>query len=400
MVTEGIPWPITRVAARPGPNGDPRVFVLNAGTLAIIRDKIAANDPSVMPAFRSRVNAANALVTKAPLSVVNKNLTPPSGDMHDYYSIGRYYWPDPTKPDGLPWIIRDGQVNPDAVALPNQADLGRLFTWADGLSKAYTFTGDERYASELGILLRAWFLAEDTRMNPNLNYASSFPGRADGQFYGIIDTAMMSRLIDNIGLIEHSSSWTAEDQAGMRDWMSRYLDWLLTSSFGKAERATTNNHGTWYDVQVVSMARFIGRDDLAQQVLQESVGYRIAGQIEPDGRQPQELTRMTSLHYSVYNLTAFCNLASLAANMNIDLWHAQTADGRGIRKALDFLLPYLLGQRAWPYPQINTFDFTELSLPLRQAATGYGDGAYWDAAQQLEGANTATNQGNLLYVRP
>jgi hypothetical protein len=388
------------VAAAPGPYGDPRVFILNAQTLATVRDRIAANDPGVLSALKSHVNAATRLLTQAPVSVINKDRVPPSGDIHDYFSIGRYYWPDPTTPDGLPWIIRDGVVNPDVVSLPNQQDLEKLTTWVDALSLAYTFTGDERFAMQAGVLLRTWFLAPDTRMNPNLNYAANFPGHADGQSYGIIDTALFGRLVDNIGLIEHSPSWSDDDQAGIREWMSQYLDWLLTSPLGQMEGQAPNNHGTWYDVQVVALARFTGRDDVAQQVLQESVGKRIATQIAPDGRQPEELTRTTSLHYSMYNLTALCDLASLAATMYLDLWHAQTSDGRSIRGAIDFVLPYVLGQENWPYPQINTFSLTEFDLPLRQAATGYGNAGYWDAAEQIEGAHAATAQGRLLYLRP
>ena len=39
--------------------------------------------------------------------------TPASGDKHDYMSQARYFWPDPAKPDGLPYINRDGISNPE-----------------------------------------------------------------------------------------------------------------------------------------------------------------------------------------------------------------------------------------------------------------------------------------------
>lgn len=35
-------------------------------------------------------------------TVVNKAVLPPSGDKHDYMSMAPYWWPDETKPDGLP----------------------------------------------------------------------------------------------------------------------------------------------------------------------------------------------------------------------------------------------------------------------------------------------------------
>lgn len=37
----------------------------------------------------------------------------PSGNIHDYASVSRYRWANPDTPDGLPWVRRDGELNPD-----------------------------------------------------------------------------------------------------------------------------------------------------------------------------------------------------------------------------------------------------------------------------------------------
>ena len=63
--------------------------------------------------LRFSANRTRALAIR---TVMDKERTAPSGDKHDYYSIGRYFWPDDAKSDGLPWVRRDGQVNPDVFS--------------------------------------------------------------------------------------------------------------------------------------------------------------------------------------------------------------------------------------------------------------------------------------------
>jgi Alginate lyase len=55
---------------------------------------------------------AVALLELEPPTVVRKQTLPPSGDIHDYLSMAPYWWPNPDTPDGLPWVQRDGDVNP------------------------------------------------------------------------------------------------------------------------------------------------------------------------------------------------------------------------------------------------------------------------------------------------
>lgn len=377
----------------------PRLFLLDARTLDTIRQRVAAGDPSLAEAMKQLTDAAEAAVNNAPVSVMEKAQLPPSGDKHDYMSLAPYFWPDPAKPDGLPYINRDGERNPEEATIPDKTNYNRMVSSVDTLSLAYYLGGDERYAAQSARLLRTWFLDDATHMNPNLNYAQAVKGVTDGRGIGIIDTRDLAHLVDAIGLIGQSPSWTAADQDGMIGWFGQYLDWLLTSKNGKDEAKAANNHGSWYDVQIVAISLFVGRDDLARRTLQESGAKRIARQIEPDGRQPLELTRTISLHYSVFNLEALCDLATLGSREQIDLWHDVTPDGRGLREALDFVLPAALGQRPWPYPQISASNPAELSESLLQAATAFPDGPYGAAGWSTLGDQAASSALNLRYLR-
>ncbi len=185
------------------------------------------------------------------------------------------------------------------------------------------------------------------------------------------------------------------DQQALQSWFRAYLIWLQDSSNGRSEARAKNNHGTWYDAQVTAYALFIGDFNPPLEILESSIPARIFSQIEPDGRQLQELRRTKSLHYSLYNLEAFISLALLGEDIGVDLWHFSTPDGRSIRKALDFVTPYLVGEK-WPYPDISTQADTGFASYLRRAAIRYGDKRYADAGDILLGQSVIANRLNLL----
>jgi hypothetical protein len=163
----------------------------------------------------------------------------------------------------------------------------------------------------------------------------------------------------------------------VRDWFGKFLQWMLDSKNGKEEAAAKNNHGTYYDIQVVSYALFVGRHDLARQTLEQAKQKRIAIQIEPDGRQPLELARTKAWSYSNGNLDGLTQLATLGERVGVDLWNFQTRDGRSIRRALDFLTPIALGQKKWEYQEIEGGVKPERLFPvMRRAAAIYRDKPY------------------------
>ncbi|MBX7257016.1 MAG: alginate lyase family protein [Candidatus Hydrogenedentes bacterium] len=355
--------------------GLPRVFLLDGQSLVDTRARVQAGDSAFTVPIAALRTAADAALTAGPFSVMDKPFTPPSGDKHDYMSVGPYWWPDPTKKDGLPYINKDGEVNPDRNKYDN-VGLGSMARNATLLAQAYWFTGEEKYAERAALLVRVWFLDEATRMNPNLKYGQAVPGRSEGRGIGIIDTAGLADFLDSIGLLAGSKSWTGSDQAGLVQWFKEYTNWLTTHPYGIAESQEKNNHGTWYDVQVATFALFTGDEALAKKVLSEVGSKRIAAQIEPDGGQPLELRRTNSYNYSVMNLRAFFNLARLGEHTGVDLWHFQTEDGRSIRKALDYILNHAFGSEKWAYKNLKPIA-PKVILPMTwRAARVYKDGEY------------------------
>ena len=194
----------------------PATWILDGAALAETRRRAAAGDPALAPALEKLKDDAEKALKQSPLSVLDKDATPPSGDKHDYMSVAPYWWPDPSKPDGKPYIRRDGERNPDRKSLGDADALGRMQGAVTTLALARYFTGRDACAEHAARLLRAWFLNEATRMNPNLNYGQAVPGRTDGRGAGIVDTAGLIHLVDAAILLEASAAWTEADRKGLR----------------------------------------------------------------------------------------------------------------------------------------------------------------------------------------
>ncbi len=374
----------------------PRVFCLKGAWLAEAKGRIAAGDKSLRPALDKLVGEADEALGAGPFSVMDKTRIPPSGDKHDYMSFGPYWWPDPDKADGLPYIRRDGQVNPDSRgAVSDRVALGRMVDAVETLALAYYFTEKAEYARHAARLVRVWFLDEATKMNPNLQFGQAIPGRVEGRGIGLIDTARLPRVVDAAGLIGSSGAWTADDQAGLIQWFGAFLDWMLSSKYGKDEQRTRNNHATWYDVQVASFALFAGRADLAKQTVEAAKGRRIDSQIRPAGSQPHELARTKSLGYSTMNLRGFFTLARLGDCVGVDLWRYRGSEGQSLKKALDFIAPYADADRRWPHKQIKRFDRTGLLELLVYGRRVFADETYGKLIGKLPADKVAAHRIQL-----
>lgn len=343
---------------------------------------------------------AEALLSDGPWSVMDKTETPPSGDKHDYFSLSPYHWPNPDTPDGLPYVFRDGQVNPEARGAAFDRDrYGAMVKTAERLALAWRHTGEERFAVRAALLLRVWFLAPETRMNPHLEYAQYIRGapKEDQKSWGIIRGTRLVRLNRAVEWIAGSGAWSGADTRAWREWLRAYIHWLTRSEKGQAEAKAVNNHGTWYDVQTAALALACGEAARAKRVLEQAPERRIARQIKSDGRQIFEMIRTKSWDYSIMNLEGLFELARLGEQVGLDLWHFRTDDGRCLRAALDFLVPAATGEKEWPGKQVEPFRPEKLYPLLRRAAVKYDCPAYLDAAQQIPGAGDEAAEDWLFW---
>ena len=377
----------------------PEVFIIDGSTLLTARDSYGKSAGEFKAAIDALLDDARKALRAEPVSVVQKAGVPPSGDKHDYMSLAPYWWPDSTKPGGVPYKRRDGERNPEYFSFGDHAALGQMIGNVHTLALAFFITRQESYAEKAAQFLQVWFLDDATRMNPNLNFAQAIKGINNGRGIGIIETYEFRDLIDAIQLLQGSQHWTKTIDQGMKNWFSAYLKWLQESPNGKAEAVEKNNHGSAYDVQVASIALYLGKNDLAREIVSGVPKKRIAVQIMADGSQPLELARTKSWGYSLMNTEALIYLALLGERVGVDLWHSTDAEGRSIRHAIDFLLPYALGQKPWSWTQIVPMKREQMVPILKIAHVKYGDAKYKKAHESLTNAEVLKSRTNLVLPR-
>ncbi|MDS1031293.1 alginate lyase family protein [Porphyromonadaceae sp. NP-X] len=334
------------------------VFSLHAQPRTWNLNQINSAKNSNLEVVNAVIGEADKHLTATIATVMDKPLTPASGDKHDYMSMGRYWWPNPNTKDGLPYIRRDGVSNPELEKLDRNS-LSKMARSVVILSLAYHLTNKDEYAQKAVENLKTWFLDKKTKMNPNMNFGQTIPRRNNGKGRGegVLDSYSFVEMLDAVELLKSSNKFTMEDQAALKDWFSAYLNWMLTSEIGQEEYNAKNNHGTAFDVQVVRYALFTGNKEVADKFVKDFPERRIFTQIEPNGAQTYELQRTKAFGYSVYNLTHFMDMAFLAKSMNQDIFHAVSSDGRSIVKAIDFLIPYVgKPSSEFPYQQIQDWD--------------------------------------------
>lgn len=374
-----------------------RTFLWRPDWLAATKAR-GSNDPALAAAWKHLFARADKALTGPTYGVVDKTRVPPSGDKHDYMSMGPYWWPDPDRPGGEPYVRRDGEVNPERNGDAFDATrMDRMGAAVEALSLAYYSSDDRRYAVKAAELVRAWFLEPATRMNPNAQFAQGVPGRTPGRGAGVLDTTRLTRVVEGVGLIAPSKVLSAQELAGLERWFSDYTTWMMTSPNGREERDASNNHGVWYDFQLAHFALFARREDVARTVIEHVPSQRLQKQIGADGKMPRELERTRAYHYTIYALRAAAGLADLAGCVNVDLWRGQGSSR--LRAALNYIVPYVGRERDFPHPDLEPGPDEGSYELFSRAAWAYGDMEYRRAAGVLAEYNP-TSQIHLTIARP
>ena len=296
---------------------------------------------------RARVlAAANKYLKEQPTTITASTSPRSAGGLHDFFSEGDYWWPDPQNPDG-PYIQRDGMTNPSNF-VDHRRYLMRLSVQVPALAAAWKLTKDERYAKHAVQHLRAWFVDERTRTNPNLQFAQAIHGRFTGRGIGIIDTIHLVEVALAVNVLKDSRALTMTNLGGVTRWFNDYLKWMTTSKNGLDEREAKNNHGTCWVMQVAAFATLVGDRELIDYCRNRFKTVLVPNQIAVDGSFPEELRRTKPYGYSLFNLDAMATICELLSTQADNLWTFSTADGRSVSKAMAYMYPYIKDKKSWP----------------------------------------------------
>jgi len=395
-------WLTTGAGFALGPDG-PGAAVAVAGVDALRPDLSqiqAARRFELSEADRRRVSqTAEAYLKEAPVTVTAARSPRSAGGLHDFYSEGDYWWPDPANPEG-PYIQRDGMTNPDNFVDHRRAMI-RFSEHVSTLTSAYLLTRDERFATHAMTHLRAWFNDGATRMNPNLLYAQAIYKKVTGRGTGIIDTIHLVEVARAAGRLATAKSTQPADIAAVKGWFSQYLVWLTTHQYGIDERDAKNNHGTCWVMQVAAFAHLTGDTAVLDDCRRRYKEVLLPGQMAADGSFPLEIKRTKPYGYSLFNLDAFATICQILTTPDASLWTFTLPDGRGIRKGMAFLFPFMQNKAAWPFPKdVMYFDEWPVRHPsLLFAGIAMSEGPYLDLWASLKPSPTTEEVIRNLPVR-
>ena len=325
----------------------------NLERLSAVKSSVQDEGSPHQAAYARLIKDADKALSQTPYSVTHKSKAGPSGDVKDYVSLSRYFWPNPNTKDGLPYIRKDGRSNPEL----NGEDFDRrrsqhMTNSVRSLALAAYFTGETKYADKAQQMVRSWFLDEATAMNPHLKYAQSVPGATPGREFGILDGRIYWDVIDGMLLLQSARMTDAKFINELRGWFGEYAKWLVTSEFGQKAKSKKNNHGVYYDAQLSHILLFAGRCDLAKKIIKSAHG-RTKTQIDKTGLMPEEKKRTQSLFYHAFNLRAFLRLAYFAKRLDMDIYDKRKGKGGTIKTSIDFVASYAGRVDEWPYEEIN-----------------------------------------------
>ena len=313
---------------------------------------VAHKEAGVSEAALAKLRAeADKILASEVVDVTMRTLRAPSGDPRDYISIAPYRWPNPDTPDGLPWVGRDGHVNPDTV---QKIGIGIVYSRVFNLALAAFYFGDNGYLEYAERQLRAWYINPETRMTPNARYGQCIPGVCDGRSTGLLDFATVYILFNGIGIFESMGLLSEETLRGVREWYNEFLNWMLTSEQALPGYGCDENAGCWFDAHTLAIALGTGRKRLATNIAKTAYAHRVKRQIRPDGSQPGELRRTKALSYSFYNYRALMVVARIAERLGMnEYWTVDKERGVCIMKqAIDYLYPFVKNPETFPYQEL------------------------------------------------
>lgn len=315
--------PTVTPTTTPGASGHPNMY-LDKSEIDAIKTSITSGGPVLEEqkpwkiAYDNLMVDANTALNANIQSVTYGGPIPPSGDIHDEYTIDS----DRT----------------DYSALINVSKYVR------SLGLAYAITGNSKYAEKALVFIRKWTIDPDTKMNPKF---TTYGSRIElsitmpGMFYGA-------------DLIWNYPGWDNAEKEEFKKWTRQMIASAKTWS---AEQ----NFENWRLV-FISSASIITEDQNSRNYAFAKWKDIISSQMDTDGKMVLELNRETSLSYSLYAVNAMIQTAEIARHYGVDLYNYKLEDGRGLELALDYHARYVINPSLWQYSQTRTYDGANAAL--------------------------------------
>jgi hypothetical protein len=178
---------------------------------------------------------------------------------------------------------------------------------------------------------------------------------------------------------------------------------MTTSKNGSEEANAGNNHAVAFWLQVAAFSQLTGDEVKLAECRRRFKEVFVAKQMTNDGSFPAELRRTKPYGYSIFQLDNMASLCQIASTAQDDLWKFELSDGRGIKKAVEFLYPFLADKSRWPRkPDIQAWEGWPARQPcLLFAGLAFGEQKYLDLWKKLPADPTDLEvKRNIAITQP
>jgi hypothetical protein len=314
---------------------------------AFCTDDLSATLKKVLQ--KNIIAKADWALTQPPVTITTEHCERSAGGVHDFFSEGDYWWPNPDNLNG-PYIQKDGLSNPNNFTAHRKA-MVRFSQVIGYLTSAYMITKNNQYMKHAFLHLNAWFSDDSTYMNPSLLYAQAIKGKATGRSIGIIDMIQMMEVAQSVRVLDKMTVGHEVEIKKIKEWFSSYLQWVTTHPYGIEEREAKNNHGTCWVMQVAVFAKLTNNQTLLEDCKSRFKNILFPGQMDANGSFPLEIKRTKPYGYSLFNLDAMTTICQVLSTKVDNLWSYTLPDGRNIQQAIAFMYQFVENKSAWTYPK-------------------------------------------------
>jgi len=335
----------------------------NESSLAEDRRLFKSKDPQISSLRALLLQLADHSLYLGPWSVMDKpkNNCASSKNCHDYFSRHPHIVSRVGKEGKKILVSQEWTIVPDAMLDGNSShlfDRTRLCSMqytTTTLALAYFVTRNMTYASRAAELVQTWFIRNETRMNPHMQYAQVEPGpkvKSKPPPQGIIEMKDVYYFLDAVRILRQAGTFSDEDQLALREWFRRYLLWLEASKQGKKEYLAMNSNGVYYDIQIITVAAFVNDTKTMLWYLDRSVS-RLKTQVNQSGAMPWELRRANCEHYQLVALQGWFTLARIGKIVGRNFWDAypEVVDGMHLSalcRAAYYAIPFFRPREECP----------------------------------------------------